>query len=119
MTTWFAEADRNQDKFADEGEFNDFANYIHAVGSWGCTIQKTHFDNVKTSTGEPNKFGQFVGNGECKKHQDENSCKGTCIWRGTPPACPSYEGTGNCPTDRCMAQGTACLPKPATTQPVF
>jgi hypothetical protein len=102
MTTFFVEADKNQDKFAEEGEFMDFANYIHSVGSWGCTIQKTHFDNVKTSTGGPNKFGQFIGNTECKKHKDENSCKGTCIWRGTPPACPTYEGTGNCPTDRCM-----------------
>jgi hypothetical protein len=91
MTTFFVEADKNQDKFAEEGEFMDFANYIHSVGSWGCTIQKTHFDNVKTSTGGPNKFGQFIGNTECKKHKDENSCKGTCIWRGTPPACPTYE----------------------------
>ena len=39
------------------------------------------------------------------------------FWRGTPPACPTYEGTGNCPTDRCDAKpNNVCVEK---TAPVF
>ena len=63
MGTFFEEADRNQDKFADEAEFSDFASYLRNVGSWGCTISKSTYDKTvkKNSEGrdEPDKTGKF------------------------------------------------------------
>jgi hypothetical protein len=63
MTTFFSEGDKNQDKFVDEGEFSDFANYINNVGSWGCTISKVKYDNTKKKNAdgrdEPDMLSQF------------------------------------------------------------
>jgi hypothetical protein len=63
MGTFFNEADRNQDKFADEGEFSDFATYLRNVGSWGCTISKSTYDKAvkKNSEGrdESDEIGKF------------------------------------------------------------
>jgi hypothetical protein len=77
MNTFFLEADKNQDKFADEGEFTDFANYIHHVGSWGCTISKNTYDNTKKKNSEgrdePDQLGQFNQNNGCKTKQ-ESTC---------------------------------------------